>query len=649
MARRFTVEAVFKGIDKMTAPINKMQNRVGKFSRGFSRGLKGIDGGVDKVLGGLKKTAIATGAVLAIVTAGLTDVVTVGAKFEATTSAALARFDVSVTKRTETLDKLTAAAVEWGKKTKFSATQAAEALDFMARAGFGVDSAIASLPGVIDLATAAGTDLAEATDMASDALGAYGVNSKDPIKALEALSMVNDILAKSTNSANVDIEGLFETIRDSAPIAMTAGASIAEYNALVGIMAGSSIKGTKGATALKNAYTRLVDPPAAAAKALKRLRVETEDSNGNMKDMASIVDQINKGLAGMGGVQRTATISQLFGARAIAGMTAVLSAGGEEIRRYTKYLKESNGAAGDMASIMKNNVQGSLDSLTSSIEALKIRIFLMNKGPLRDAIDATTEWVRANEGLIATRVGEWVAHIVKNFKNYITWGKRLFIVVGAFLALAAVLKTIIALMTVINFLTTANPIVLWTLGIVAAIAVLIPVVMALIKHWDTIKTAFIGFMMTVSDGFESLPIWAKAAFFLLTGPITKIALLAAVVIKHWEPLKDYFKGLWEDIITIFDFALEKIMPIINKITSATKKVGSMAGKVAGFFEGGDTLTKIEGTIGAGVVSPQEQLARVVDEVITTSRAEVTINDRTGTATADRELPAGVTLASSGAF
>jgi hypothetical protein len=277
----------------------------------------------------------------------------------------------------------------------------------------------------------------------------------------------------------------------------------------------------------------------------------------------------------------------------------------------------------------------------------------MTKGPLKDAVDRMTEWVRANEGLIAQKVGEWVAFIVDNFKDIVKWAKRIGIAIGVFVTFAAVLKSLIAVMTVVNLLMMANPITLWAMGIALAIALLVPLLVAFAKNWDRIRTAFVGFLMTVSDGFESLPGWAKAAFFLLTGPVTKIALLAAIVVKHWDPLKDYFRDLWADIVTIFDFALEKIMPIVDKIVGAAQKVGGIAKRIGGALstDSGQDLTRIEGTIGAGVVSPQEQIARTVDEAITTSRAEVILKDETGRAqvAGGGELPAGITLATSGAF
>lgn len=598
MAGRFSVEAVFKAVDRVTAPVTRMQNRVGKLTRSMGRGFDKLNRSVGEFASGVKRGALAVTAALALSSAAMANVIGTGAEFEQTLVNAAAKFPGEIRRGTDAFEQLEAAAKKTGSTTEFTASQAASALNFLAMAGFNAESSVAALPGVVDLATAAQVDLATATDVASDSLGAFGLMTKDAAQLGTNLARVNDVIARTTTSANTTVEALFETIKDGAPVATTAGASIETFAALAGELANSGIKGSKAGTTLKNMFLSLSAPGTGAAKILKRLGVSTKDANGDMRDIVDILHDLNGSLDGLGTADRSGVLEGIFGKIPIAGVNVLLASGSDRLREYRKELEGASGASSTMASVMRDTLQGRLNSLKSAVEGVKISIFSMSSGPLADAIEKTTEWVRANEALIATNVGEFLANIINNFEQIVGWIKKIAIGVAAFIAFNMALKAIVLTMTAINLLMAANPIVLAILAIIAAVALLI---------------------------------------------------------LAWEPIKAFFADLWGGVVDIFDAATARIMGVVDKVKGAASAIvdtiSSIGGGVADFFGFGDDVAVTGGgSTGPQVVSPQERVARSIEEQRTTSSAEVTIRDESGRAeVTGGSLGPGLSLQPSGAF
>lgn len=643
MAGRFSVEAVFRAVDRVTAPVSRMQNRVGRLTRSMGRGFDKLNRSVGKFASGVKRGAVAVTAALAISGAAMASVIGTGAEFEQTLVNAAAKFPGEIRRGTEAFEQLESAAKKTGSTTEFTASQAASALNFLAMAGFNAESSVAALPGVVDLATAAQVDLATATDVASDSLGAFGLMTKDAGKLGINLARVNDVIAKTTTSANTTVEALFETIKDGAPVATTAGASIETFAALAGELANSGIKGSKAGTTLKNMFLSLSAPGTGAAKILKRLGVSTKDANGDMRDIVDILDNLGGSLEGLGTADRSGVLEGIFGKIPIAGVNILLSSGSERLREYRKELEGASGASSKMASVMRDTVQGRLNSLESAVEGVKISIFSMSSGPLADAIEKTTEWVRANEALIATNVGGFMANLINNFSSIVKWIKRIGIGLAVFFALATILKTLALILTVVNLVMAANPIVLIILGIMLLIAA----ISAVIIWWDELTQAFL-------ESGKAMDIIVAGIGFLM-GPIGWLIAAAALISKHWEPIKGFFADLWTGVVNIFDSAIDKIMGVVDKVKGAASAIGdaisSIGSGVGDFFGfGDDVATSGGGSTGPQVVSPQERVARSIEEQRTTSSAEVTIRDESGRAeVTSGSMGPGLSLQPSGAF
>jgi TP901 family phage tail tape measure protein len=594
MAGRFSVETIFKAVDKLTAPVSRMQNSIGKFTRSASDGLGRLNRRFSKVSDGIKKVGRNMLIGAAVIGGAMTSVVATGAQFEQSIVNASAKFPEGVKRGTDAFKALEDAARKTGSITEFTASQSAEAINFLAMAGFNAENAIAALPGVVDLATASSLDLGTATDIASDSLGAFNLMTKDSGQLGRNLQRVNDVIAKTATSANTSVTDLFEAIKDGGPVATTAGASLETFAALAGTLANAGIKGSRAGTTLKNTFLSIAAPSSAAAKILKRLSVSTQDADGNMLDIVETLDSLNKALDGLGTAERSAILEGIFGKIPIAGVNVLLAAGTDQLKGYRRALEGAGGASADMAGIMRDTLQGRLNSLKSAVEGVSISLFSMTNGPLVNAIEKTTEYVRANEELIATNIGGFLAKVINNFELIVTRIKQIAIGLAVFYALNLVLQTFIVIMTAVNLVMALNPIGLIVLGVLALIA------------------AFVGlvtYIDEISEGFEGMH------------PVLQ-ALLApfGLIIKAIKFIKDN----------------------IGVISQAYDKV-------AGFFSD-DAADQVDGRTGATMVTPQDRIARSIEESRSTSSAEVTIKDDTGrAAVTGGRLGDGINMIQSGGF
>lgn len=556
MAGRFSVEAVFKAVDRVTRPVSRMQNRVGKFTRSMNRNFTRLNRTVNKFGRGMKRAGQVAAVGLLIVGAAMNSVIATGAEFEQTLVNAAAKFPGEIRRGTEAFEQLELAARKMGSTTEFTATQSAEALNFLAMAGFNAESAIVALPGVVDLATAAQVDLGTATDIATDSLGAFNLMTKDATQLGINLARVNDVIAKTSTSANTTVEALFEAMKEGGPIAVTAGASLETFAALAGELANAGIKGSRAGTTLKNMFLKLAAPTTKGAKLLRQFGVQTQDASGDMLDIVAILGNLNKSLDGLGTAQKSGVLEGIFGKIPLAGVNILLKVGTERLNEYRQSLIDASGASTTMASVMRDTVQGRINSLKSAIEGVSISIFSMNRGPLAGAIEKMTEWVRANEQVIATNIGEFIASIVNNFEDIVKWTKRIGKGILVFVAFATILKTLIGVLTLVNLVIAANPITLIILGIMAAIAA----IAAIIFWWDELKAAFMA-----------TPTWVKvvaAAIAILSGPIGLLITAAVLIMENWGVIKQFFSNLWSGIVEVFNSSVDSVSEILNKLANS---------------------------------------------------------------------------------
>jgi TP901 family phage tail tape measure protein len=650
MAGRFSIEARFKAVDKMTAPISRMEKKIRRFTKSMEKGLKRVNKAVKKISGGFKKAAVGITAGIVGIGAAMRDIILIGSEFGRAIGAAAAKFPEGIKRGTKEFKALEFAARAVGKATEFTATQAARGLNFLAKAGFSAKFSIKALPEIIDFATASEIDFATAADIASDALGSFGLDSENLEKKMKGLKRVMDVMGLTANSTNVTVAELFESIKDGGPIAESAGQTIETFAATMGFLANSGIKATKAGTAAKNIILGLAGVGNKADKVFKALNISLADENGQLRDQFDVLDELRKKLSKFGQKQRITLIEAIFGKIPIAAATKLLNSNGKAVRKLRKELEQAGGSNKRIAEFIRNDVKGSLDSLRSAIEGVKISIFTMNKGPLKEMIDNLTVWIRTNEKLIATKITDFIINMSKSFDSVVKKGKKILIVIGVILSLIAVLKILIVIMTAVNLVMAMNPVVLAIIAMIAVIGIAV-------YWWSKLREVYLSIP-------EPLRIIMKALLLFL-GPIGLLILAADLIISNWEPLKKFFVDLWDGILNVFDESMKKITGVIDKIKNVasdiTGKISDIGSKTLDLFDFGDDGEEnkkqemisnniFKGDVSPKVISPQERILRSIEEQRTTNTSEITIKDESGRAEITKgRLSNGLKLINTGAF
>src|SRR5699024_4283041 len=281
------------------------------------------------------------------------------------------------------MEKMREMAKKMGRTTRFSASESAEGMEMLARAGFETEDILKSIPSVLSLAAAGAIDLGDAADITSNILSGFKMEASETAK-------VADILAQASADSNVDVHSLGEAFKYVGPIASDMGISIEDTAASIGLLGDAGIAGGQAGRQLRKGIQRLAAPTDQAKSAMKELGIEVFDADGKMRDMPSIISELEKGLEGMSDGQRAAALETLFGADAMSAWSVLIGEGGDALGEFSSELSNSEGAAGEMADVMEDNLAGSMRNLKSALEGLAISFSEMGEGPIRSLIDWVT-------------------------------------------------------------------------------------------------------------------------------------------------------------------------------------------------------------------------------------------------------------------
>lgn len=266
------------------------------------------------------------------------------------------------------LDALKAKAREMGATTKFSATDSAEAMNYMAMAGWKSQDMMGGLPGIMDLAAASGEELGTVSDIVTDGLTAFGLEAKDS-------GHFADVLASASANANTNVQMMGEGFKYAAPVAGALGYSIEDTSTAIGLMSNAGIKGEKAGTALRTMFTNLSKPTAAMKTKMDELGLSITDSNGEMLPMRDVLDQLRDKFSGLSKDQQAATASTIFGKEAMSGALAVINTSQEDYDKLANSIDNSEGSAKKMGDTMEKGLGGSLRELKSAAEELGLSVF----------------------------------------------------------------------------------------------------------------------------------------------------------------------------------------------------------------------------------------------------------------------------------
>ncbi len=284
------------------------------------------------------------------------------------------------------LQSLTDKAKEMGATTKFSATESAEAFQYMAMAGWDTKSMLDGIDGIMNLSAADGLDLATTSDIVTDALTAFGLSAKDS-------THFADVLATASSSANTNVSMLGESFKYVAPLAGSMNYSIEDVSLALGLMANASVKGSMAGTSLKTALSNLASPTKSMASEMSKLGISMTDSNGNALGLRDIIIQLREKFGKLSETEKAATASTLFGKEAMSGMLAIINASDADFNKLTNNISNADGAAKQMADTLNDNLKGDITIAKSALEGFGITIYETLDTDLRSAVQLGTKYI----------------------------------------------------------------------------------------------------------------------------------------------------------------------------------------------------------------------------------------------------------------
>lgn len=484
------------------------------------------------------------------VTAGVTALgtasVTTAANFESSMSQVQATMGITKDamstvngQSVNTMDTLSKLAKKMGAETAFSASECAEALNYLALAGYDTQQMCDTLPTVLNLAAAGDIALADASDMVTDAMSALGMGVD------EAETMV-DQMAKTASTTNTSVAQLGEGILTIGATAKSIKGGTAELNTALGILANNGIKGAEGGTHLRNIILSLQNPTDKAAAQMEALGLSVYDSEGNMRSMNDILGDLNKSMDGMTSAEKSNIISTIFNKTDLSSVNALLANTGETWDSLQKSITDSGGAAQQMADTQLDNLQGQITILKSALEGLAISFGEL----LMPAIKQIVGWVQ--------KFVDWLNGLSEGTKKTVVTIALLaaalgpvLIVIGKVISavgtimtivpkIAGVINTVKGAFAALNTTMLANPIVL----IIAAIAALVA---AFIYLWNN------------CDGFRQfwIDLWEN---------------VKQVAVTVWNAIKEFFSQVWEAIKTIFSTVFEVIKTLVTTYFNLYKTI-----------------------------------------------------------------------------
>lgn len=501
----------------------------------------------------------------------------------------------------DTFEQMKQQAIDLGAKTAFSAKESAAGMENLASAGFSAQEIMKAMPGLLDLAAVSGGDVALASENTATALRGFG------LEASEA-GHVADVFARAAADTNAEVGDMGEALKYVAPVANSMGISLEETAAAIGIMSDAGIKGSQAGTTLRGALSRLARPTKAMQDTMDNLGVSFYDADGKMKPLKTQVELLKKAFEGLTPEQQQNALVTLYGQESLSGMMALIDKGPDSLGKLTKSLKDSDGAADDMARTMQDNMNSSIEQMFGAFESAAIviqKILAPSIKKVADAISGLVEkFVSAPESTqkLVVAIGAIVASI----------GPLLLIFGQVVVTLQRVKVGFTAIQAGLALMgTSMSGVILPVLGIVTAISALIAIGVLVYKNWDKIaafgKQVWKNITMFVSDTANSIKkVWKSTGEWFnnlwksikegadnVWTTIQEAPGKAADWIKNkWTETKEFFSSIWDGIKEAASSAWEGIVnilapyviaiknvfqPMIDFFTNLWSQIGSIAG------------------------------------------------------------------------
>lgn len=303
---------------------------------------------------------------------------------------------------TEEIAQLSNKAKEMGASTKFTATEAGQAMEYMAMAGWKTEDMLGGIEGIMNLAAASGEDLASVSDIVTDALTAFGLSASDA-------GHFSDVLAQASSNANTNVSMMGSTFQKVAPVAGALGYSVEDMSLGIGLMANASIKAEVAGTSLKTALANMAKPTDAQAAAMQKYGISLTNADGSMKSFGDVVKNLRSSLGGLSEAEQVAAATTIFGKESFAGMLAIVNASEADFNKLTDAVYNCDGAAKQMAETKLDNLNGSITLAKSAFDALQVELGELLLPTLTEGIkkfteivNVVTDFVRENPQAVKT-------------------------------------------------------------------------------------------------------------------------------------------------------------------------------------------------------------------------------------------------------
>ena len=458
----------------------------------------------------------------------------------------------------EQFDSLRDKAIEMGAKTMYSATESAEALQYMALAGWNTKEMLVGLEPVLKLAGAAGMDLGTASNIVTNGLIAMGLSANDA-------AHFADVMAVTMSKSSTDVNQLGEAFKYVAPLAGSMGYSIEDLSLALGIMANAGIQASQGGTSLRRILLNLSDPTDEVAVAMEKLGISMFNPDGSAKSLYDLMVELRGAMKGLTDEEKAQYAATIAGSTGLSGLLAIVDASDEKFNGLANAINTSDNAALNMYDTMTNNLKGSLDELMSALEALGISLGEILTPIITNVVRTLQGWVEKLDDLDETQKQQII---------------QIALVVAAIGPLILIVgKLFTAISTVVKFvqLLSANPIIILVAAIAAAIGGLVGTI---ITNWDKTKSA-------------TENVWNGIKLFVTNVVNGLLSFIEGLFPGFKEAGANLFRGLWEGLKSVWT-------KITDWVSNGVKTLAELLNPKNWFGDDGNTKSGYGRSFAAGL-------------------------------------------------